>query len=319
MSGQQPGNYEGIVVVGAPRSGTTLVRRLLNAHPAIACPPETNLFGACSRFLHEDSFGDGLSVGVVPGLSFSGYDEEQVLGRLRELAFGFLREIAENDGKKFWAEKTAFDSFHIDGIQRVCGDRVRYLCIYRHGLDVICSLRELCDKMESYVDELHSYIRLYPRPLEAFAHAWVDVTRRMRQLVNQGPQLCQEVRYEDLVADPARELSRIFTALDLPTDVDKLLKRAFEAQDRPGLGDWKTYQLGKITGQSIGRWNSIKGESLHQLARIVNPLLRELRYEPVPEVSERTTSDARRRMELSLLAARLKASPRDSDPDTDAK
>ncbi|MCA9663328.1 MAG: sulfotransferase, partial [Myxococcales bacterium] len=35
------GRSPGIIVLGAPRSGTTLLRRLLDAHPNIACPPET--------------------------------------------------------------------------------------------------------------------------------------------------------------------------------------------------------------------------------------------------------------------------------------
>ena len=49
-----PDDYEGIIVLGAPRSGTTLTQRLLAAHPQIACPPETYLLRACSRFLHEE-------------------------------------------------------------------------------------------------------------------------------------------------------------------------------------------------------------------------------------------------------------------------
>src|SRR6266550_6107448 len=31
-------------IVGAPRSGTTLLRMMIDAHPAIAIPPETNFF-----------------------------------------------------------------------------------------------------------------------------------------------------------------------------------------------------------------------------------------------------------------------------------
>jgi hypothetical protein len=167
--------------------------------------------------------------------------------------------------------------------------------------------------MESYVTELHSYLCRYPRPLEAFAHAWADVTIRMRQLAARQPGLCQEVRYEDLVTDPSGEMSRIFAAFDLSTDIDKLLKRAFEVQGRPGLGDWKTYQLAEITAQSVGRWKHLRGETLQRLTRIVNPLLEKLRYDPIPQGDERSTSDARRRMELSLLAAKLKASSREDD------
>ncbi len=73
---REPDAYEGVIVLGVPRSGTTLLRRLLDAHPDIACPPETNLIGAASRFLQEDRFAGGLSVGVVPGLHFCGFDEE---------------------------------------------------------------------------------------------------------------------------------------------------------------------------------------------------------------------------------------------------
>ncbi|HEY4117191.1 MAG TPA: sulfotransferase [Byssovorax sp.] len=32
--------YEGAVILGPPRSGTTLLRRLVDAHPNLSCPPE---------------------------------------------------------------------------------------------------------------------------------------------------------------------------------------------------------------------------------------------------------------------------------------
>jgi protein-tyrosine sulfotransferase len=110
------GGYEGIVVLGVPRSGTTLVRRLLNAHPRIACPPETNLLSAAARFLAEQRFAGGLSVGVIPGLDFAGFSEAEVLERFREFLFSFWREIARRAGKARWAEKTAVDVFHLDAI-----------------------------------------------------------------------------------------------------------------------------------------------------------------------------------------------------------
>jgi len=56
--------YDGIIVIGCPRSGTTLLRRLLDAHPNIAAPGETYLFTACARFLRSERAVDGMDVGV---------------------------------------------------------------------------------------------------------------------------------------------------------------------------------------------------------------------------------------------------------------
>ena len=66
---------QGIVILGMPRSGTTLLRRLLDVHPAICCPPETNLLGAAARFLREETFAGGMAIGVLSGLSFAGIAE----------------------------------------------------------------------------------------------------------------------------------------------------------------------------------------------------------------------------------------------------
>lgn len=305
--------YDGIVILGAPRSGTTLLRRLMNGHPRIACPAETGLLGASSRFLHEEPFGAGLSVGVVPGLAYSGIAEDEILGRLRELAFGFLRDIATRQGKPLWAEKTAFDSFHLDEIERICGDRVRYVSIFRHGLDVVCSIDELCRKMETYVSELHEYIRRYNRPFDAFAHAWLDITGRMLKLAADRPAQCVQVRYETLVEAPKRELARVFEFLGEPVDVDGVLQRALADAEVGGLGDWKTYQLSELSGQSVGRWRDLERLTRERLARLLNPRLRDLGYEPLPEGRELSPEDARRRMQLGLLAAGMKKNPAGGD------
>src|SRR5262249_42673199 len=106
--------HDGIIVMGAPRSGTTLLRRILDAHPDIACPGETNLLAACARFLHSETIAEGVDIGVLAGLEFAGFAEDAVLEALREFAFGFHREYAKRQGKPRWACKTAFDVFYWD-------------------------------------------------------------------------------------------------------------------------------------------------------------------------------------------------------------
>lgn len=299
MSGSTP-----IVILGTPRSGTTLLRRLLDAHPNIACPPETYVLSACARFLHEERFAQGLRIGVLMGLSYAGMKEDEVLQRLRTFAFGLLRDNAARANKPRWAEKTAFDAFHVPVIRRLCQGHVKFVCVKRHGLDVACSLRDLVDKTGGYVDELHGYVRRYPEPLQAFAHAWVDTATAIADLARDDADAL-EVRYEDLVADPEKAMRAILEFVDEPWD-EGLIERGLAGTGQVGFGDWKTYGRKDIDASSTQRWKSLPRPVLHRLAEICNPTLELLGY-PAVEATDPEDADARRRYELGLLVNRMKA------------
>lgn len=216
-------DYEGVVLLGFPRSGTTLLRRLLDGHPALCAPPETHLFRACAHFLRGEEAAGDLPVGVVGALAFSGIGEAEVLARVREMAFGFLREIRDRGGKRRRVEKTAYDAFHLDAIERLCAGHCRFVCLSRHGLDAVCSLRELVARIDLYPDELAPYIRRHASPLLAFAHAWADCDARMARFLAERPDDALHVRYEDLVTDPERTLARVLDFLGEPADAAALV------------------------------------------------------------------------------------------------
>jgi protein-tyrosine sulfotransferase len=301
------GVYEGVVVLGFPRSGTTLLRRLLNAHPALCCPPETNVLNACARFLYEEEIAGGVQFGVLGGLAFSGVPEDTVLQRLRDLAFGLLRDIATQAGKPRWVEKSPHDVFHLDAIERLCGDRCRYLSIVRHPLDVVCSTKELCDKLEIFPGALHEYVRRHQAPLEAFAHAWADTHRRLLQFEQAHPDGCLRVRYEDLIAETPLQLDRIFQFLGEPADTEQIVARAMAGRDTVGLGDWKTYGTNDIDSKSVGRWRELPPERIARLAAIVEPLLAPFGYEPIVVESAGDQERARHLHQMRLWVTRLTA------------
>ena len=298
---------EGIVVLGAPRSGTTLVRRILDAHPSLACPGETHLLTACARFLEGEPTVDGLEVGVLNGLGFAGFDEDDVVGRLREFAFGFRREHAKSAGAERWVEKTAVDAFHVDAIERLCGDAVQYVCVVRHGLDVACSTREWVERSESHPRELLPYVARHARPLEAYTHAWVDATGAIADLARRRPDQVSTLRYESLVESPAEELERLFAFLGIEFS-QELLDRAFATDEALGFSDWKSFAKPGIEGSSIGRWQRLSGATVSELGILANPTLKEWGYEPVPIDPPRSDAEARRRYELGL---QFQASRRD--------
>jgi LPS sulfotransferase NodH len=294
----------GIVVLGTPRSGTTLLRRLLDAHSNIACPPETYVLSGAARFLHEETFAQGLQIGALFGLGYAGFDEAEVLGRLRRFAFGFFEEHAAKVGKGRWAEKTAFDAFHVDAIRRICSGHVKFVCLHRHGLDVAASLAELVEKTGGFVEELHRYVTRYSQPLEAYARAWVDTAAAIEDLADAEGDAALSIRYEELAKDPEAVLRRVLAFVDEPWD-EGIVERGLGSTDSVGFGDWKTYARARVDTTSIERWKSLPRATQTMLADVCNPTLRRLGYDAVSTEDE-NDEDARRRYELGLLLGRLK-------------
>jgi hypothetical protein len=239
-------------------------------------------------------------------MAFAGVDESAVITRLRALAFGLLNDLARQAGKPVWAEKTAFNAFYIDEIETLCAGQCRFICMYRHGMDVAVSTHELCEKMQMYPPELHDYVKSHPWPLEAFAAAWLDVSRRLKRFATDHSDRCLEMRYEDLVAQPAAQLARICDFLDAPAEPDQIIAAASH-RHLAGLGDWKTYQTREVSNRSIGRWRRLPVDVIARVAQTVNSGLELLGYEPVAIPRSLSPAASRRALQLSLLAAGLRS------------
>ncbi len=299
---------EGIIILGAPRSGTTLLRRLIDAHPNIACPGETNVFGACGRFLRSERIADGAGIGVLDGLGYAGFSADEVLARLREFAFSFHREYAQRHAKPRWASKTAFDAFYLEEIEQLCGEQVSFVCIQRHGLDVAYSIEELCNKNGVYLRELHEYVIRYPRMLEAFAHAWVDLAQSIDAFAKRHADNAIVLKYEDLTVQPAETMARVMAFLGEQWD-PALMDRALEKREDLGLGDWKTYGRQSVDPSSVARWKGKPPDAVSRLAVICNPTLTLCGYDSVELEAELKPAEARRQHELGLLLQGLKQKP----------
>jgi hypothetical protein len=296
------GAPRGLLVLGHPRSGTTLLRRLLNGHSAIAAPPETHLFSACARFLESDHTADGVDMGVLAGLHFAGVEDAEVISRLRDFAFGFLDRYAAAHNKTRWAEKTAFDVFYLDGIERLCGDELFYVGILRHPFDVAVSCKEFCDSAGVYPAPMHTYIQRYPQPVEAFVRSWVDTTKALIALGERRSSRCMICRYEDLVADPESTLDHILSFIGEKSEPG-LTERALDDVDTLGFSDHKSYQTKIIHEDSVARWQSLPRPQIDRLAPLVNPLLERCGYDPVEAGAPLSLDDKRRRYTMGLAVS----------------
>ncbi len=260
---------------------------------------------SCARFLRGDRIVDGIDYGVIGGLGSAGIPEQRVFEALRTLTEQFNDEIARRDQKRRWCMKTAIDSFYVPEIEKLFAGHAKFICLLRHGLDASLSLDDLCRANEVYVRELHEYIRMHPRPLEAFARAWVDVTTDLLELAERHPDSTAVIRYEDLVQNPGETMSRImqFLGEEWPPGLERQLR-----EDLPqGIGDWKTYSTRMVGVGSIDRWRQLSQGSLALLAPIVNPLLVRCGYAAVTSPPPLSSTEAMRRYELAMSLQAMRA------------
>lgn len=248
---------------------------------------------------------DGVPFGVLSGLANLDVPQEQTLARLRNFAFAFLEEHAESQGKSRWAEKTAINAFHLDQIELFCGDHVMFVCLVRHGLDVVCSLRDLSERGHCYLSEIHEYVKMNPRPLEAFAQAWVDTSLKIHAFVERHPDNSILVRYEDLVSNPQEQITQImrFLGESIP---DKYLETALQDETPQGFGDWKTFSKSSVDEASVGRWKELSQNTIAVLSKVVNPTLSILGYDTVESSPPDTDEQALRRYNFAMNLQKLK-------------
>jgi hypothetical protein len=264
-----------IFIVGVPRSGTTLLRVLLDSHSQILALPETPwLLG---------TYGDDASLrGLLNGLSegrygivrnVAGMEREDV----RQAGLNFLeklfRPMLARRGKSVVAFKTPADIRHLDFVTEFLPD-ARYIHITRDGRDVAMS--QLAKKGRFFHD-LREYRRL------SYANVfrrWVEWEQKVRATLYRGGLKVVHLRYEDLIADPERELRRIMDFLGLPFE-HAMLDYAAQDHDYPAweAGSTDVAGHGGISAQSVAKWRGAKMsiEMLHTLLRY-DPFLVELGY-----------------------------------------
>lgn len=297
----------GVLILGCPRSGTTLLRRLLDSHPEISCPGETFLFRGCARFLEYDTISGGFPYGVTGALEGLGFEESDIKNRLRDFATSFYEDITCKENKSMWVAKTAVDSFYLPQIEYLFAneeDDFKFICVLRHGMDTVCSLKEFSDDLQSYITELHEYIREYQQPYEAFAYAWADVTTMILDFADKYPDRCHIVKYEELIASPDKKLKEITDFLSCNKH-SKKAEEILKNMNVGGIGDWKSFKKTKIEKSSMSRWeNDLPASTAGMIAPIINPVLERAGYDTVSEADD---EEEKRRKELAMMMMQAKS------------
>ena len=285
-------------VVGHGRSGTTLLRLMLDAHPALVIPPETQFLPQLIEVSKQPGATSDTVCDVLVGhrrwLDF-GIDAEEIRASwaalepfdLTEAVRIFYRSYAERHGKARWGDKSPGYGWNMRPIDHLLPE-ARFVHLIRDGRDVTLSLLA---KSED------------PPPPRKQARHW---TKRVEQTRRHGGQVrhYMEVRYEDLLRDSEAELRRVCDFIRLDFDPAMLayheqaeeriaeIKRDMDpgqelTQDRSrgSVSAERRVAIHKLTSEPprtdrIGVWRrEMDPADLAEFESVAGPLLTDLGYE----------------------------------------
>jgi hypothetical protein len=249
------------LLVSAHGCGATLLRWMIDSHPQIACAPPHRLGAVLQEMmLRSRQAGSFSSLGSsVPAAVRS-------LGPMMDELLQLHARRRQKDG---WVWSSRDHDRSLRFLDTIFENQARFIVMVRHPFDAAESAARRLDAEGWQAERLLASLREHETPQLAYAHYWLEVFARVRAFRESHPDRMHVVRYEDLVANPTKELTSMFRFLGLATP-EHLVERAFRSPHEILVGGWETTSLVKATGivtDRVGLWHGwergLQGRVLH--------------------------------------------------------
>jgi len=280
--GREDRMIEPVFVLCIGRSGSTLLRLILDTHPDLACPPETNIPALCSQLAIVWSLIEGAPLALQRGDAPPAIPDAAIAG-IRQTMDLMTAPYLQRRGKSLYCDKSLGTAVHAGLLTRIYPG-ARFICLFRHPMDMISSGLEACPwGLNGY--GFDRYIADSPgNAVMALARYWLDGASAIAAVEEQHPGSCHRVRYEDMVADPERIAAGIFDFIGVG-HVPGIGRAVFSHEhERFGPADHKIWYTSAISQNSVGRSDSLPiGLIPPPILGSINELLDKLGYIPVDE------------------------------------
>jgi hypothetical protein len=245
-----------VIVLGVGRSGTTLLRVMLDRNSELAIPYESFFVPQLAhRHGKRPDIGDYLDdLGRLRTLYDWGIKPDDVRPRLHEgmttseAIAAIFETYAERQGKTRWGDKTPLYMQQLPLLEELYPDAT-WVHLVRDGRDAALSFLEL---PEGFSGKTWAQ----PRTPAQFAARWRTEILAARKLGRHAGDRYLELRYEDLVDEPEQWLRRVCEHASLswepdmldhtrPSDTAHMPEHRNLAQPpTPGLRDWRSQMSG---------------------------------------------------------------------------
>ena len=264
-------------VVSPARSGSTLLRYLLDSHPDVVSPPELNLSALLQHLVEVWSHTD-VAIGAAPEPASRAGPvlSEVVCRRARKPIDELMVSCANTAGASLYCDKSLTTVEHLATVTR-CYPNAPLIFLYRYPLDVIASGLE-ASRWGFNAFGFVPFVTATPGNFVAgLANYWIDKVSKMVEFERTFGGPSARIYYELLCDDPADTLDRLFEFLAVSAD-ETVIARAFASDHGRGPGDYKIDFTGSISAGSIGRGSSLPEHLSEQQVSRINDLLAELDY-----------------------------------------
>ncbi|WP_103027350.1 sulfotransferase family protein [Salinibacter altiplanensis] len=258
-----------VFVVGMPRSGTTLLSSLLDAHPALVVAPETHYFTRCWRGGAIENWADVermlARLDQQPGVHDMALSDDEwatIRGRLRALQApthgdvfrALLDTYAARSGAPAWGEKTPDHLANVPAMARQFPNAV-FVTIIRDPRDVVLSLRNLPWSRRTIPEQAWTW-RTYAALVDRYR---TDYEGRFFAL-----------RYEDLIVDPEACLRDVCAFLEMPFQ-EAMLRPPQQASHHfdPDREPWKRKSARQIDSSNREKWRSQMPEAERGIVELI--------------------------------------------------
>lgn len=282
-----------VFIIGNPRSGTTLLRLMLTNHKNIVIPPECGFAVWFHAKYQSLAFSKTVVDEFVRDISTArkietwNLDYEKLLDYMiavnpvsyPEAVSAVYEFYGRSIGKNYlrWGDKNNYYLHHIDTIREMYPS-AHFIHIVRDGRDVACSYRNLRN-----ANIASNYAPHLPFNIKDIAIEWSTNIQKVRRSFDKvGWDHVYEIRYEDLVSQPSRELKKICLFLEEPYDADMelyFIKNQLEHQEPVEFLQWKAKTIEKPTTSEIGKFRKeLTLEEIKEFESICGSMLKIYNY-----------------------------------------
>lgn len=276
-----------VFIVGCPRSGTTLLRRMVSAHPEIVITPEAHWIPLWFE-KRKGLTADGLvTPELIPALlahpKFAlfhlGQEDLMTLAgdgqpnSYASFVTGIFDLYGKAKSKALVGNKTP-DSARRMNTLHMLWPRARFVHLIRDGRDVALSLMNWPSVQTKKPGTFPTW---KDDPVSTAALWWELNVRRGREAGRSlGPELYREMRYESLIAEPAEECAALCDFLEL--EYDEVMLHYHEAFKRAGASSAVGHDRRPIT-PGLRNWRAhMPAADVERFEAAAGALLDELRY-----------------------------------------